>query len=215
MQVDLVTSEERFAKLREPWNLALPDDQVESCWLSHEWLSSWWRAFGEESRMFCPVIWEEEQLTLAAPLLLRERRIKGFKIKTLEFMENGITPRSAFVGSGFGVEEIVKMLEELARRSRLWSVAILENIEIDNACLDAIRIAASEVGFNTLEEPSRNSPFVDLSRGWDDFVANLGEKMRNTIRRRRRRLAELGNVEVERIADRMKYPAALKKCFEI
>jgi hypothetical protein len=98
MKAELIKSFERFAEVQQAWNAGLPEDEVESCWLSHEWLGCWWRAFGEDRQLMIPTLWREDTLPLAAPLCIGSRTLKGLKVKTLEFLENGITPRNALIG---------------------------------------------------------------------------------------------------------------------
>src|SRR5215207_8910765 len=56
----------RLAALREPWDrLAAADPTPFS---RHDWLTAWWRAFGDGRRMRICAVWDGDDLAAALPL---------------------------------------------------------------------------------------------------------------------------------------------------
>jgi CelD/BcsL family acetyltransferase involved in cellulose biosynthesis len=57
--------------------------------------------------------------------------------------------------------------------------------------------AAGGAGYVTVERTLLRSPYIDLAQGWEAFEQSLGSSAQMAMRRRRRRLAELGEVTLE------------------
>jgi CelD/BcsL family acetyltransferase involved in cellulose biosynthesis len=215
MQVELVTTPERFAELGAQWDQALSKDELESTWLSHEWLSCWWRAFGSGNRLFLPIIWEADRLRLAMPTLLQKRRFKGLNVSTIAFIENGITPRSFLVGTELKTELVASLLRGLVKSRAKWQIAVLDNIKTECRSCQVLQEAATEAGLRMVVEPARISPYVDLSNGFDEWFENLGRRMRRNARRARRLVSEQGKMEVVKIESPEQLEPHLASCFEI
>jgi CelD/BcsL family acetyltransferase involved in cellulose biosynthesis len=107
------------------------------------------------------------------------------------------------------------LLHALLAEGGSWTIAILENWVAGSPSHKATVAAAERLGMKVVAEPARNSPYVDLTSGWESYFAGLGEKMRSNIRRRQRRLEESGEVNVELVSEAGGFTAALDICFEI
>lgn len=59
------------------------------------------------------------------------------------------------------------------------------------------------------------SPYLEIEQDWESYWAGLSGNLRSNVRRRRRRLAELGEVAVEVVEGGERLPALLQECFEI
>ncbi len=215
MQIEIVTTVARFAELGPQWDQALTENELESTWMSHAWLNCWWRAFGSGGKLLVPVLWNADQITLAVPLMLEKRALKGVSVKALGFIQNGLTPRSSLIGTKPSSAAVVKLLEELCRRDRLWRVAVLENLIEDSQANELIQAAARELGLGLLQEPARISPFIELPDGYDSWFSSLGRDMRRNIRRARTRLAELGKLEAVCCDSSENWQEDLESCFTI
>ena len=60
----------------------------------------------------------------------------------------------------------------------------------------ALAAAAARAGRPLMARTVETQAQIDLTGGWDDYWAALGSKLRNDVKRRRRRLEELGEVRV-------------------
>src|SRR4051812_22705437 len=51
MRIQVCTSTDQLAQLRGPWNALLAQAAENTPFLTHEWITAWWRAFGSGSSM--------------------------------------------------------------------------------------------------------------------------------------------------------------------
>lgn len=215
MAVEFITDFARFESLADAWNEALPPDEVESLWLSSEWLTCWWRAFGGKDKLFIPALFTGDQLQLALPTLLQKRKFKGFNLSTLAFIENGITPRSYLVGHEPTVEKTTELLQALIERQRAWQVAVLDNIKTSSDSYRLILDAATQLGLKVVCEPSRVSPYIDLSDGFEAWFQSLGSRMRRNTRRACRLVSDQGKMEILTVDSLDNVETHLDNCFEV
>ncbi len=83
---------------------------------------------------------------------------------------------------------------------------------VDPATAADLREAWSTKG---VERIVHDSPNVDTDREWEPYWQGLSKNLRSTVRRRRKRLAELGEMEIEVVTGGPDLPALLDRCFEL
>jgi CelD/BcsL family acetyltransferase involved in cellulose biosynthesis len=215
----IVQDYETFQALKTDWNDLLDRSDAVFTWLTHEWLSCWWRAFGTGAQMFVPTVRQEGRLVGAAPMMIVQTRTKGLMCKVLRFMENGITPRSHFLvapnPAGASDDGMKALWRLLALDSKKWDFAILANVPEENLSFASWQAALASAGLHSVQHPDRQSPFVDLSDGYEAFRMSLTPKMRENIKASRSRLSRLGTIDLRPVLGTDEIPRALETCFAI
>ncbi len=160
-------------------------------WLHPGWFAAWQTAFGRGD-VRLETVRDGARLVAVAPMEERRRRLFG--------MANWHTPSFGVIAEPGRIREAAeRMLQE--RPHRITLAFVTEGDEALNACRDAFEKAGYSILVRTLER----SPYVDLSGGWSQYEQGLGAKRRAELRRRLRRLEELGTVEfaIERGSSRL------------
>lgn len=147
----------------------------------------WFAAF---SRAFDGGLWEiicvRRDGRLAAVLPLKRRG------NVLTGAANWHTPGfGAVAEDADAVAELVEAL--LDAPPRRLDVSFLPP---GDPLLEALRERIDADDLHALERVVERSPYVEVSGSWEDFFARLPGKRRADLRRRRRRLGELGRVEI-------------------
>lgn len=117
-----------------------------------------------------------------------------------------VTERSKAVATAAGWH--VPMLEAVAAdREALDALAThlltdrrrvtIDFVPADGQTAAAFEAAFHRFGFRVRSRPRLESPFVDFADGWDPFVEAVSTRKWRELRRRRRRLEEVGAVEFE------------------
>jgi CelD/BcsL family acetyltransferase involved in cellulose biosynthesis len=86
IQVEIITEESEFLALEHIWNPLLQRSGADSIFLTFEWLSTWWRHFGQGNQLFVMVIKNQGLIVGLIPLMITKRQ--GFRQLT---MIGGIT----------------------------------------------------------------------------------------------------------------------------
>ena len=84
-KIRIISESEDFESLSEVWDGLLRNSGDNNpIYLTHEWLSTWWKHFGEGKKLNVLLVEEEGQPIGIVPLMRTEYRIGPLKIRTLE-----------------------------------------------------------------------------------------------------------------------------------
>jgi CelD/BcsL family acetyltransferase involved in cellulose biosynthesis len=168
-------------RLAAEWD-ELADRAGASPFVRPGWVGPWWRAFGS-GRLEIVSLRADGRLAALIPL----RRSKG----VLAAAANTHTPLFGLVAEdGDAASALARAV--LARRARRVSLLYMRpgDLEVFRSAASAIRRPAA-AGY--LEA----SPYVAVRGSWEDFQKGLDSKLLRDLRRRRRRLDEVGEVTIE------------------
>lgn len=190
-QTRILDNWDAFQELAEPWDELAAAAGV-APFVSHRWLTAWQRAYGHVARPCMPTVWRDGQLVAAAPLGATRRALSralpGIRLHCLEMLTN--TETAAFcewlVAPGHE-DTVAILLRTLAQDAPRWRMAQLELMK-DTPTLALIRAAARDAGWPLLETVTAQSATMDLSSGWDGYLANRPTRYRRGIQRYQRRL---------------------------
>ena len=147
------------------------------------WMAPWWTAFGRGSLEILTT-WRGPTLTGVLPL----HRNKG----VLRSVSNVHTPEFVFLAES--PDELHALANEFVERTANRSSLIL--VESKDPGLDAVRASTASHRKRTVERVLQRSPYIVLEGDWRGFRPPAGRKLLADLRRRRRRLAEHGEVTV-------------------
>lgn len=194
-----------FERLGGEWDALVRAMPRPSPFLLHGWLTCWWRSFGDGGALAIEVARWQGRLVAALPLYLHSR----LGLSVAEFLGS---PHSALADLLLDPKEPAAVGDELARslaRSSLADYADLYGLP------KASRIAAA-LGPELDVVERVESPVLELGDSWEDtYRAKTSSKGRNLHRRRRRQLAELGNVDVHVARDPEDLELALEEAFRL
>ncbi|MGH2955382.1 MAG: GNAT family N-acetyltransferase [Solirubrobacterales bacterium] len=148
------------------------------------WISTWWRAFGRgEPVILC--VRRDGDLAGVLPLMRRDG--------VLESAANWHTPVFGAVTLDRPAgATLARALFDLApRRVRLGFLAG------DAPFLHDLRGAARAAGYQVAERVMLRPPYVEVSGDWQRYWSTRSRNLRKGVKRRRNRLQELGQLELE------------------
>lgn len=200
-KIRVVTEAEEFASLKAVWNRLLQRcGENISIYLTHEWLSIWWRHFGEGKKLNILLIEKEHRVIGIIPLMKVECRIALIRFHVLEtigsvncnyiglilpeYMEDAMTVFLAYLE-----EELVK--NKLLLRLNL--------IPEDCLFLNQLQKHAVPLSRNMLiqEKATTLAPYITLPATWDDYLSSLSRRRRKVLRRALRSLEKRYEVKLQ------------------
>ena len=167
--------------LTREWD-ELSDTSNAPLWVRPGWIEPWWRAFGKG---------EFELFTLRNGGRLRAAIPIGRSPTMARSPSNWHTPTFGAIA----VDEPARRLllgELLATKIPAFTFMFVEEDGPDET---ALAFAAAAVRRRVLTRALESSPVVTLTGEWDAYEAALSKKVRTELRRRRRRLSEMGRLE--------------------
>jgi len=205
LRFETVDSEDGLVALAGSWDALVRAMPRPSPFLLHCWVVEWWRHYGEGNRLAVEVAFRGDKLVGALPLITFSQR--GLRVGTFMGARQSALA-DALIAEGEG-QEVVEALVDRVLAS--------EHDYVDLFGLsDQGRLAALD-GPRKLELFQRiEAPVLDLSDGWEAvYRAKTNARKRAHHNRRRRQLAELGEVELIHARTLDELESALEHAFRL
>jgi CelD/BcsL family acetyltransferase involved in cellulose biosynthesis len=185
MAIRVVTDPKEFESLAVVWNelLAKVGDES-SMYITHEWLVTWWRYFGEGKRLNLLLFERDGQAIGIVPLIRNEYRIGPFKLDALESITRASCNYMGLVLPDYREEVIAVLLSYLEKNLRGISVILrLSLIPEDSQLLGMLhRNLATLTKSLVFQERVRTlAPYIDLPSSWEEYYASLGKRRRKVM----------------------------------
>lgn len=147
--------------------------------LTHAWLSCWWEAFGR-GRRFTVTLRDRDGALRAAVLLARE--------------PSGLvtSPVNAHSGDWNAVAHGDAERRELWARVAEIRAARLALAQLPADAADGPREALANAGWQTLEVPGTESPYLELPATFEELLQARSRNLRSAVGNRRRKLERQG-----------------------
>lgn len=213
MRSDWIEDAERFLVLRDAWNELLRESHNDLLFMRHEWLSAWWQAYGRAADLRVLLLYDDGRLIGAAPLMRSATRWHGLPIRLLKFTSSGVTPRSFLLARDNDPSVIGELLTALQSVRAHWDMLELADIPIevyDNAETQEVFRRCSP---RTICVPSRQSPYLDLTGSYEDFLAARSANTRSRYRRAWKKVSAAGHVELRKLTSNEDVMSALEDAF--
>lgn len=215
LSVEAVWDFRSFLDLEPVWNRLSEEAGLGHPFLSHEWVRTWWECFGRGKELHILVVKEGNKALAIAPLMVSQKRLYGFQVRCLEFIYNSHVPRFDFIVARRPEEAYRAVWDYLRQRERLWDVLELCQLPAGSRTLEEVPRLAAADGLLVGLWRSDDSPYLPLGGSWDAYLKSIPRKHRQNLRRRLKRLQELGRVEVEVICSNEELEGVLEEGFRI
>lgn len=199
LSVSLVDTQAGFNRLEGVWNKLLLASPRPVPFLTWEWVSTWWKHFHGNSRLFVLVARDENQDVVGlAPLKIVVRRGFGLvPVRTVEFLGyrgSAVCPDHLdFLSIKENGAAIMKMLVQgILARSDEWDSIVLADLAEGSLLPTAAARECAEEGLTLMTTPQEVCPCVGLASDWQSFLLLMKSRhirVRN-IKRRRGLLAQ-------------------------
>jgi CelD/BcsL family acetyltransferase involved in cellulose biosynthesis len=200
MIVKLIGTAEEFYKLRDEWN-ALLDSSASTCvFLTHEWLSTWWKYLSEGRKLSILSARDDGKLIGILPLAIRAPQYARMMPHVAEFIGSGVIGSDyldAIIERGSESEVLPAFAEELRR----WGLMIqLSQLRRQNCVVAGLPQLLRQDQWMALETRINVCPFIDLTNHtWETFLTTLGSSQRYNYNRRLRALQKTFDVRLDTI----------------
>ena len=187
-------TEETFASLSSYWRST--DNQLNwgSVFVLPSWLDVWWQVFQPNAELYLRAVRQHAETIGIAPLQVKEAAASFIgSTDVCDYMDFVITP-------GREADFFSILLDDLQERgiTRLE----LAHLRPDSAVLIYLVDMAQKRGCQLSCSPEETSLEMDLPPTWDEYLATLTAKQRHEVKRKLRRLSEVGEVNYYFVSDR-------------
>jgi CelD/BcsL family acetyltransferase involved in cellulose biosynthesis len=206
-RVDVIDDYAAFLALEGEWNDAVARADTPHPFLRHEWVRTWWDAFGAGARLHILVVRSGGRISAIAPLMRETTQMYGLPARRVRLLQNDHTPRTDIIVTGDPSAAYQAIWDALSGDQR-WDVLQLSQVLRESHTLRAFSTFAARDRCTTGLWTSGDSPFLQLTGTWDEYLNSLPAKFRSNLRNRMSRLTRLGEPQLEILDDRQAIEAA-------
>ena len=177
---------ESFDRLASLW-AGLPDSMKRGgVFALPGWHKAWWQAFGSGYSLFLGVVRKNNAIIGIAPLKLGGKKASFIcESRVCDYLDFIISP-------GWETDFYSILLDELVRRG--VNQLELEALRPDSTVLTSLIGIAGRRGYQVSCRQYDVSLELELPGTWDDYLSGLASKQRHEVRRKMRRLEEMGTI---------------------
>ena len=211
-RVETIRTLERFESVLHDWNDLARRDGPPLPYLRHEWLSAWWRGFGERAALAIFVARDGETLTAALPLMRSWRTLAGVPLRALHS-----------IGSNVGFPDLLRDPDHPDDLGLVLEAALLRggtDVLLVKGTLarspkDAwVRDWLKREGY-AYETAPCGEFYLDAREGVTGYHAGRPSKLLNNASKRSRQLSRQGTVSYERVRGGGPWDPALEEALGI
>lgn len=187
MQLTMLDDFGQFCELKEEWD-ALARSQVGTVFLTHNWLSHWWRRYHDDSQLRTVVLRDSKGLAGIAPLMLK----RGFGgLRRLAFMGTGeVTPNHLDVIARPDARDVLEdaLADYLCQTDSQWDVLDLDKLPSDRGTAERLGARLRDRDFVTSVELTARCLYIELPDSFESYLQERGSQTRRNFRTACRRL---------------------------
>jgi len=187
MQIRVITELAQFQTLADIWDsLQEKCSEDNSIYLTHEWLSTWWKHFGQREKIYILLIEKDHYIIGIVPLIRNEYRLGFIKLYALESLGKTSCNYVALIIPEYR-EEVISVLLTFLEGNTVANGAILRLslIPEDSRFLGTLKknMADFSKHFVFLERVKTLAPYIDLPATWEEYFRWLGWNRRSVLKR--------------------------------
>lgn len=177
---------EEFLDARSAWSSALQRSIDNHVFLTWEWLSIWWRHYGDKRKFLLITVNDGERILAAAPLMSSRYRLYGLELRKMEFIGTRASDYHSFLLTQKRTQH-GKMMVEYAGHAAEWDCIELREVPENSETARVLRDISE--GTLRFEERTQNlCPCIALPSTFEDYFRRLGSNWRRNLRRWERKV---------------------------
>ncbi len=194
MKVERIRDLESLDELKDTWNKLLFSSEQNCIFLTHEWISSWWKCFSEKNSLEILIFKDEKENPEGiAPFMIKN--------KTLHFIASReVSDYCDIITVSERRKEIYENLLNYFRinYSDIKKIELI-NIKSLSPTLAFLPLLAPEHGFSSSCIETEVAPLLELPSSYEDYMKGLSKKNRHELRRKLKRVESLKGVETAKV----------------
>ncbi len=196
METSLLIREEEFAAMEQEWNTLLCSSAANTPFLTHQWLYSWWQAFGTGSELYIILCYGyiDGIRTLVAifpayitkPYLfpIRRLRLLGSEVVTSDFLD-------VIVARGWEDEVLAALQKRCCNRGNVH-LAELTDLRAESPFVGSVK-SGLRSGCSLQDWPvEKICPYIALPETSEQYFSDLSRSVRKNFQYYRRKLEKQG-----------------------
>jgi CelD/BcsL family acetyltransferase involved in cellulose biosynthesis len=211
MKLETIETFEEFAAKRDEWNALLESSASDCVFLTHEWLSTWWKHLAQ-GRLRVLTALDRGNLIGILPVAERPAQVMRMMPRVLQFLGSGAIGSDyldVIALKGREHEVVAEFAEHLHSRGLMLQ---LSQLRCESSLASVLANHLEQRAWTVAKTKLNVCPYIDL-RGhtWATYLTTLGPNIRKNINRYLRNLPKTFDVRV----DCVQTPAEARRALDV
>ena len=195
ISVTVVTGEFEFMKLRTEWNNLSEATIPLSVFLRHEWFDAAWQWLKSECSLYILCFTHNNVLIGIAPLIMRIVKVRGFHIRSCEFLSIPDTQEcDVLARPGDRTDVVTTLCCYLGSKKNNWDRLDLSKIPATSPTIDALAGISKTLKLRILSEGNGTNPGLSLQGTWEAYYGRRSRRLKKGNNHIASRLARSGTL---------------------
>ena len=184
MEITLIDRWGELQAIAQEWNEVLANSAADTFFLTWEWISAWWKHYGNSRELFVVLAKKQGKLVGIAPWYVDQVKKYGKRWRVLKIIGDGSGDsdyQDCIAVAGLEEEVAQAFVEFLAGHHQEWHLMEFESVPDTSPFINAFLDAAKKnlAGLGTEQVPCT---FVALPSRWDEYLNLLKPRVRSKVR---------------------------------
>ena len=189
-----------FERLRREWDALHKQGTEQDPFLTCDWFSAWWRAFAGQRTLYLVVARQQGLLCAVLPMMLERTWRHGVPLRRLAALANDHTPHFDLIRSCDNEQLHRAIWNHFMTLKEQWDLLDFPCLSADSTTSDRFaRLADEHSVQHKFWMQAPQSPWIILESSWKRYVESRSAGFRKSLRRKMRRLGDLGEVRLETV----------------
>lgn len=202
IQVTLYSDFDSILPLKEDWNILLGESPMPNIFLTWEWITIWWSRFGKGRSLHFLVAQAGLKVVGVFPLYLDRMSIfPGFRAKTLRFVGDGGPVFPDYLGPIIKEDYVEKVIDEFSRflhdQSFNWNMMRFSDVYPEISSIKRLVESNRRQFGKELYEGEERCPYLPLPSSYENLIAGLHSRRRESVRRVLRKAQKKYDIKFE------------------
>lgn len=123
-----ISSFDELRSIKDEWDRLLGHNHTQMVFLTHEWVTKWWKHFGRGNELMVLLVKENGKLVCIAPLMIRKSRTLLWSRRTIQFIGTPLSDYCDFIVPRGEKKPLKAIYQYLFDNKRSWTKINLEEI---------------------------------------------------------------------------------------
>ena len=192
--VEIIKDFNRFLSIEKECTIFLKENNIENPYVTHAWLKSWWRGYGENKELFIICFWKNNTLIGFAPLMKYGLKFLGLPIKILGFISNHWVEQDIIITSEYR-EICLQMLKTTFLKEK--NMIILSYFSESSQTFSALCTLMSGNNVN-IKIRKMAAPYLALNESWQQYLKSRSYRFRSEYNKKKKGLESQGACQLMR-----------------
>jgi CelD/BcsL family acetyltransferase involved in cellulose biosynthesis len=200
--IDAVRTLEGLRARAPEWNELLSRSELDVPFLSPEWVTEWWKVYGQGKEMLALFVKDGGEVKAIVPLMKVRTRFRGLPVTMISFIDDFHAERLGFIFPRYERRLAEVLFDYLQAAEGSCDMYCFHNVPKGSATEAVIQAGLRHRQLNYVVREGHSSPYIPVQTDWDEYYKDRSKNFRHKLNRIHNLFKRQGNYEIVKYTDK-------------